>query len=63
MRKINGICMDGKFYEAVADADCCDCAFNEDEQTCRKACDFCGSFEWDCAFQFSQELTDKINER
>lgn len=59
MEKINGIVIDGKFYEAVAEKDCKDCAFDDDVLTCRMVCDLC--CEWDCAFRYSPELTDKIN--
>lgn len=59
MEKINGIVIDGKFYEAVAEKDCKDCAFDDDVLMCRRVCDLC--YEWDCAFRYSPELTDKIN--
>lgn len=58
MEKINGICIKGRFYEALAEKDCKDCDYDNDVLTCRRVCDLC--YEWDCAFRYSPELTDKL---
>ena len=70
MNGLNGIILNGKFYEAVLDdTDSCDgCAFVDDEiECCRKS--HCTSFmlspygKSPYIFRYSQSLTDKINEK
>lgn len=65
--KINGICIDGKFYEAIMpETDSCKgCAFQKEEFGCIKA--HCHSFkpsdfgDAKHIFRYSQSLTDKLN--
>lgn len=59
MEKINGIIYNGKVYKAVKGKGCKECAFNPIVTACRDFCDWCKRL--DCAFRYSQELTDKIN--
>lgn len=67
MEKINGICMDGKFYEAILpETDSCKgCAFQEEEFGCVKA--HCHSFkpsnfgDAKHIFRYSPELTERLN--
>lgn len=61
MNGLNGIILDGKVYEAVDEGTCPECAFDKEVKKCRPLCDICES--WNCAFRFSQGLTDKINEK
>lgn len=61
MEKINGICIEGKFYKVVKGSGCKDCDFDNDVQSCRKVCDMCDV--WACAFRYSPELTDKLKEK
>lgn len=58
MERINGICIEGKFYKVVKGSDCKDCDFGNNVQTCRKLCGMCDLL--DCAFRYSPELTDKL---
>lgn len=66
MEKINGICIDGKFYEAILlDEDSCKgCVFQEEEFGCIKA--HCHSFkptdfgDAKHIFRYSPELTDRL---
>lgn len=57
----NGIIIDSKVYEPVKDGDCGDCDLNNDLFRCSCAKEMC--YSWDCAFRFSQELTDKLNSK
>lgn len=59
MEKINGIIVDGRFYQAIAATTCEQCAFDNDKLNCDLFSDFCNYH--DCAFRYSPELTDKIN--
>ena len=56
---MNGIIIDGKVYEAIENGTCPECDFDNDESKCRPLCDTCE--EWNCAFRYSQSLTDKLN--
>ena len=57
---MNGIVIDGKFYETVEDRGCeeCDLYANDGCKYGFMACAY-----WDCIFRFSQSLTDKLNEK
>lgn len=56
-RPINGICIDGKFYEAVLmGLGCGNCVLNG--AGCKRCCSV---FGLEATFRFSQSLTDKIN--
>lgn len=62
MDKLNGIVVDGKFYEAKACRDCDKC----DIRDTYCSIDICSCFEGLIAldrivFKFNQEITDKIN--
>lgn len=67
MEKINGICIDGKFYEAVkydGMSPCIHCAlarecdrFDEDHHTTQ----FCIDYLMGCIFRHSPELTRRLN--
>ena len=59
MNGLNGIIIGGDVYELIKGGDCDQCDFNKDVLKCQNACNSCR--EWDCAFHFSQSLTDKIN--
>lgn len=61
MKELNAIIVNGKVYEAVEKGYCVDCAFDKDIKKCRVLCYICK--EKDSNFRFSQELTDKINEK
>ncbi len=56
---MNGIILNGKVYEVVPASDCKTCDFDKDVKNCDSFCNACA--EWDCAFRFSQTLTDKLN--
>ena len=60
MKRLNAIVYDGKVYEAIAESDCKDCAFDKNVWLCSIARDLCT--ETKSSFQYSQELTDKIND-
>ncbi len=60
-KPLNGICIDGKFYEMIA-GKCRDCVFNRPAPIlCKLGVGACGAFDLDGIFRFSQSLTDKIN--
>nr|DAH21484.1 MAG TPA: hypothetical protein [Bacteriophage sp.] len=58
MNKLNGIVLDGKFYEVVNKdfLGCQGCAFSN--TSCKVVC---LSFEGDVIFRLNQKITDKIN--
>ena len=56
---MNGIIIDDKVYEAVENGTCDKCDFDNDVKICRCCCDICEMLN--CAFRFSQHLTDKLN--
>lgn len=58
MNGLNAIVLNGKVYEAVPDKSCDSCDFDKDVTTCQLYCDACNYM--DCAFRFSQSLTDKL---
>lgn len=60
MKELNAIIVNGKVYEAVEGECNKQCAFWTDKE-CAAWCDYCTLFN--CYFRFSQELTDKINEK
>lgn len=59
--EINGIIIDGKVYEPIYETDDCGC------EDCALKDFICNLEDYcivnSCHFRFSQELTDKINER
>ena len=61
MDKLNGVVVDGKFYEVKACRDCDKCDIRD--TYCNL--DLCLFFEaaalGDIVFKFNQEITDKIN--
>lgn len=61
MEKINGISIDGKFYEAVKDVSCVDCAFDKGplSRYCHHLAGLCE--EHDCIFRYSPSLTERLN--
>lgn len=59
---LNGICVNGRFYEAVKGSfDCKQCALNEMCYT--EDGDLCNAFGGieNCHFRYSQSLTEKLN--
>lgn len=61
MNGLNGIIVSGKVYEAVKGSECDECDCDNDARACLKCNHICQL--WECVFRFSQELTDKINEK
>ena len=65
-KPLNGICIDGKFYELAAGG-CFNCdLYKECDKGKFCGSEFCVNFpypdpEKDNCFRFSQEITDKIN--
>lgn len=59
MNGINAIVIEGKVYETLTSGCCPECDFDNDGKNCRMYRDICD--ELNCAFRFSQTLTDKIN--
>lgn len=60
MKKLTGVIIDGKFYEAVEDKvsfGCRGCALHG--VSCRV---ICLHFDGDVFFRLNQEITDKIND-
>ena len=58
MKKLNGVILDGKFYEVVNKdfPGCQGCAFGN--MRCKV---ICLSFEGNVIFRLNQKITDKIN--
>ena len=59
MKKLNGVILDGKFYEVVEVRDfigCSRCAFYNSR--CKA---ICLNFEGNVIFRLNQKITDKIN--
>lgn len=64
MEKINGIIYDGKVFVTTKDANrsCLKCDLIEEDGRC--VCPkFCAQLGVETIFRYSQELTDKINEK
>jgi hypothetical protein len=61
MEKINGIVIDGKFYEAVKDGICKECAFDKGPLShyCPHLVGLCE--EYNCIFRYSPSLTERLN--
>lgn len=60
---INGIILDGKFYEMI-EGKCRDCVFNlPPPNLCKLGVGACGAFDLDGIFRFSQSITDKLNKK
>lgn len=65
MEKINGICIDGKFYE-LSEGGCFKCAFFHNALIPLSCQELCAQFpypnpEKDNCFRYSPKLTDKLN--
>ncbi len=64
MERINGICIDGKFYEVVKDCECCHgCVFAEgnNESLCTPDSMPCTAFQEYCiGFRYSPSLTEML---
>ena len=60
MEKINGICIDGRFYKAVMGECGKQCSFYNNGYLCQIFRELCNTD--DCYFRYSPELTDKIND-
>lgn len=60
MEKINGICIDGKFYEAVPpfNGECCVGCELANKNGCEV---LCVAFDDDVIFRYSPSLTERLN--
>lgn len=64
--KLNGICIGGKFYEAIPkdSKHCSDCdLFDNCDVLFTDVCDIFSEDMVEKIFRYSQELTDKINKK